>query len=85
MVPPSRATTPSLSDFGAACSVTQPSCTIWLAMTTCLCGILDPATGLRSLHSLGLDPHKLSYPHQGLNERLIGPANDPRVHTQLFA
>ena len=37
------------------------------------------------LHALGLDPHKLHYPYQGLNQRLIGPTNDPRVHTQLFA
>ena len=31
------------------------------------------------LHLLGLDPHQLHYPFQGLNQRLIGPANDPRV------
>jgi hypothetical protein len=37
------------------------------------------------LFSLGLDPHGLHYPHQGLNERLIGPANDPKVHHKLFA
>jgi len=37
------------------------------------------------LHSLGLDPHKLHYPHQGLNERLIGPTDDAKVHTKLFA
>ena len=37
------------------------------------------------LHALGLDPHKLHYPYQGLNQRLIGPTNDPRVHHALFA
>jgi uncharacterized protein (DUF1501 family) len=37
------------------------------------------------LFSLGLDPHKLYYPYQGLNQRLIGPTNDPKVHTPLFA
>jgi hypothetical protein len=37
------------------------------------------------LYALGLDPHKLHYPYQGLNQRLIGPANDPRVHSALFA
>jgi hypothetical protein len=37
------------------------------------------------LHLLGLDPHKFSYPYQGLNQRLIGPAEDPRVHHALFA
>lgn len=31
------------------------------------------------LHLLGLDPHKFSFPFQGLNQRLIGPANDPQV------
>ncbi len=37
------------------------------------------------LHSLGLDPHKLSFPFQGLNQRLIGPANTPEVKHELFA
>lgn len=37
------------------------------------------------LHALGLDPHKLSYPFQGLNQRLIGPANEPRVCHELFS
>ncbi|HEX8915727.1 MAG TPA: DUF1501 domain-containing protein [Humisphaera sp.] len=37
------------------------------------------------LHALGLDPYKLHYPYQGLNQRLIGPTNDPRVHHALFA
>ncbi|MGI9519082.1 MAG: DUF1501 domain-containing protein, partial [Pirellulaceae bacterium] len=31
------------------------------------------------LHLLGLDPHEFSFPFQGLDQRLIGPANDPKV------
>ncbi len=37
------------------------------------------------LHAVGLDPHKLSFPFQGLNQRLIGPANHPKVRHALFA
>jgi hypothetical protein len=37
------------------------------------------------LHLLGFDPHKLSVPYQGLNQRLIGPADTPRVITDLLA
>jgi hypothetical protein len=37
------------------------------------------------LHQLGLDPHKFSYPYQGLNQRLIGPTEDPRVQHGLIA
>ena len=37
------------------------------------------------LHLLGLDPHKLSYPFQGLDQRWIGPADDPRVRPELLA
>ena len=37
------------------------------------------------LHLLGLDPHKLSFPYQGLNQRLIGPAEDPKVIHDLIA
>ncbi len=36
------------------------------------------------LHAIGLDPHKLSFPFQGLNQRLIGPANTPNVRHELF-
>lgn len=36
------------------------------------------------LHLLGLDPHKFHFPFQGLNQRLIGPADDPRVVTGLL-
>jgi hypothetical protein len=31
------------------------------------------------LHLMGLDPHRLSYFDQGLNQRLIGPENSPKV------
>ena len=37
------------------------------------------------LHALGLDPFRHSFPFQGLNQRLIGPANTPRVRHELFA
>ena len=37
------------------------------------------------LHALGMDPHRLSFPFQGLNQRLIGPANSPNVRHELFA
>jgi hypothetical protein len=37
------------------------------------------------LYALGFDPFKFTFPFQGLNQRLIGPANDWRVHSRLFA
>jgi Protein of unknown function (DUF1501) len=37
------------------------------------------------LHLLGLDPHKLHYKYQGLNQRLIGPTEEPRVRHELLA
>jgi hypothetical protein len=37
------------------------------------------------LHLLGLDAHAFSYPYKGLNQRLIGPADDPRVRPELIA
>jgi hypothetical protein len=37
------------------------------------------------LHLLGLDPHKLAYRYQGLNQRLIGPTEQPRVRHELLA
>ena len=30
------------------------------------------------LHLMGMDPHRLSYRYQGLNQRLIGPTDDAR-------
>ena len=37
------------------------------------------------LHLLGLDPHRTSYPYQGLDQRLIGPADTPRVRHEILA
>ncbi|MBL8843605.1 MAG: DUF1501 domain-containing protein [Planctomycetes bacterium] len=37
------------------------------------------------LHLLGFDPHRLSYPYLGLDQRLIGPAETPRVRHELLA
>lgn len=37
------------------------------------------------LHLLGLDPYSLSYPFQGLNQRLIGPSDEGRVLQGLMA
>ncbi|HYG77810.1 MAG TPA: DUF1501 domain-containing protein [Planctomycetota bacterium] len=37
------------------------------------------------LHLMGLDPHKFSYKYQGLNNRLIGPAEDPKVRKEIIA
>jgi len=36
------------------------------------------------LHQLGIDPHRFSYPSQGLNVRFIGPENKPRVVTEIL-
>jgi len=37
------------------------------------------------LHLLGLDAKRLSYKYQGLNQRLIGPTDAPRVRPELLA
>ena len=37
------------------------------------------------LHLLGLDPYKLAFPYQGLNQRLIGPTDEAKVNTDLLA
>jgi len=37
------------------------------------------------LHLLGLDPHQLNYRYQGLNQRLIGPTDVPKVRHELLA
>jgi hypothetical protein len=37
------------------------------------------------LHLLGLDPFQLHYKYQGLNQRLIGPTDEPVVHHGLIA
>jgi hypothetical protein len=36
------------------------------------------------LHALGLDPYRFSFLNQGLNQRLIGPANAPRIVKELL-
>ncbi|MBL8212595.1 MAG: DUF1501 domain-containing protein [Bryobacterales bacterium] len=37
------------------------------------------------LHLVGLDPYKLSFPFQGLNQRLIGPTNEGRIMKDILA
>jgi Protein of unknown function (DUF1501) len=37
------------------------------------------------LHLLGLDPFTFRYPYQGLEQRLIGPTEDPRLVQKLLA
>ena len=37
------------------------------------------------LHTLGLDPHHFNFPFQGLNQRLIGPANSPKVMHDIIS
>ena len=37
------------------------------------------------LHLMGLDPYRLSYAYQGLNQRLIGPENSPRILREILA
>ena len=36
------------------------------------------------LAAMGIDAQKFSYPYQGLNQRLIGPADGPAVQEKLF-
>lgn len=37
------------------------------------------------LHLLGLDPHNLTYYHNGLDERLIGPTEDVEIVQEILA
>ena len=37
------------------------------------------------LHLLGFDSKRFSYRYQGLNQRLIGPSDEPRVVKELLA
>ena len=37
------------------------------------------------LHLLGLDAWKLTYPYQGLQQRLIGPEGDAEVRREVLA
>ncbi len=50
----------------------------------------DEKLGIRDLqatilHLAGLDPFTTRYPFQGLEQRLIGPAEGPRIATELFS
>jgi hypothetical protein len=36
------------------------------------------------LHQLGLDPYRFSYPYLGLNQRLIGPADEGHIRKELL-
>lgn len=36
------------------------------------------------LHLCGLDPHQFKFPFQGLNQRLIGPSNDPQIRHAIL-
>ncbi|MFP6878466.1 MAG: DUF1501 domain-containing protein [Roseibacillus sp.] len=37
------------------------------------------------LHQLGIDPHRFSYPYQGLDHRLIGPTDEGKVLRDILA
>jgi hypothetical protein len=37
------------------------------------------------LHLMGLDPFTFSHPYQGLNARLIGPSEGPRIVKEILA
>jgi hypothetical protein len=37
------------------------------------------------LHLLGMDPFRLSWPHQGLDARLIGPTDEARIRKEIIA
>lgn len=37
------------------------------------------------LHLLGLDPHSLSFYHNGLDERLIGPSDDVKIVSEILS
>ncbi len=37
------------------------------------------------LNQIGLDPHRFGFSYQGLNQRLIGPAEGPRVIEEILA
>ncbi|MCE9545796.1 MAG: DUF1501 domain-containing protein [Planctomycetia bacterium] len=36
------------------------------------------------LHIMGLDPFKFGYAYQGLNQRLIGPTSEPKLHPKML-
>jgi hypothetical protein len=37
------------------------------------------------LNQMGIDPYQLKYPYQGLEQRLIGPTNEPVIRPELLA
>jgi hypothetical protein len=37
------------------------------------------------LHRMGIDPYAFSFRYQGLNQRLIGPTDEPRIRHELLA
>ena len=37
------------------------------------------------LHLMGLDAHQFTYPFQGLNQRLIGPAEEGEIVKEILA
>jgi hypothetical protein len=37
------------------------------------------------LHQLGIDPHRFSFPYQGLDHRLIGPTDEGKVLKEILA
>ena len=52
-------------------------------------GIVDGKVSVRDLqttilHLMGLDAHQFSFPFQGLNQRLIGPAEEGRVVKEIL-
>lgn len=51
--------------------------------------IAEDKVGIRDLqstilHQLGLDPHRFSFPYQGLDQRLIGPTTDGKVISDIL-
>ena len=72
--PPTRATSPGFAfgqTDGLGYFVTQGNATVNDLQATIL-------------HLVGLDPFKHSYRYQGLNQRLIGPADTPKVRHELL-
>jgi hypothetical protein len=52
--------------------------------------IAEKPVGIRDLqstilHQIGLDPHRFSFPYQGLNNRLIGPTEEGKVVKGILA
>ncbi len=52
-------------------------------------GVVKDRVGIRDLqatilHAMGMDPYRLSYRYQGLNQRLIGPSDEAVVQEALL-